>query len=144
MGQQQILLIVLSIILVGIAITVGLSMFRSYSHTANRDAIVLDIINLSVSAYQHRFKPSIMGGGSGSFFGFTIPPGMDENENARYEIEINEDGDLITIIASSNMYEDATVTAVYDLDLNLVTEDSGEGAGTLNNGFRYNGWQFDN
>ncbi len=144
MGQQQILLIVLSVILVGIAVSVGIGMFSSYSRTANRDAIVLDIINLSVTAYQYRFKPSSMGGGSGSFDGFNVPPGLDENENATYDVEINGDGDEITIVATSKLYDGATITATYDLDLELVSDDDGEGGGTFNNGFRYQGWRSDN
>lgn len=78
MGQQQILLIVLSIILVGIAIIVGISMFKSYSITAHQDMLMIDIINLSSLAYQYRIRPSSLGGGNGSFENFDISESLKE------------------------------------------------------------------
>jgi hypothetical protein len=39
MGQQQLLLIILGVIIVGIAIAVGLQLFQSGSIGANQDAI---------------------------------------------------------------------------------------------------------
>jgi len=145
MGQQQVLLIVLSVILVGIAISVGFSMFSSYSYTANQDAIVLDIINLSMAAYQHKFKPLSMGGGAGTFKNFEVPSGMSENANASYNTVISEDEREITIIALSKSYDGAMITVTYDLDLNMITQEEHEGgvAGNLKNGYLFQGWKDD-
>ena len=49
MGQQQLLLIILGVIIVGIAIAVGISMFSSGSVQANRDGIVNDLNNLAAN-----------------------------------------------------------------------------------------------
>ena len=65
MGQQQLLLIILGVIIVGIAIAVGISMFSSSSVQSNKDAIINDLNNLAANAFQFRIRPITMGGGSG-------------------------------------------------------------------------------
>ncbi|MCX5729611.1 MAG: hypothetical protein NTZ28_12390, partial [Nitrospirae bacterium] len=61
MGQQQLLLIILGVIIVGIAIAVGLSLFSAQSVQSNRDAIINDLNNLAAQAYQYRIRPTSMG-----------------------------------------------------------------------------------
>ena len=84
MGQQQLLLIILGVIIVGIAIAVGLSMFSSQSISSNKDAIINDLNNLFANAYQFRIRPSSMGGGNGSYKGYIIPATLSSNENGTY------------------------------------------------------------
>ncbi len=85
MGQQQLLLIILGVIIVGIAIAVGLSLFSAQSVQSNRDAIINDLNNLAAQAYQFKVRPSSMGGGQGFYGGFSIPSKMLTNENATYD-----------------------------------------------------------
>ena len=84
MGQQQLLLIILGVIIVGIAIAVGLSMFTAQSVGANRDAVIADITNLAANAYQFRIRPTSMGGGGGGYVGYTLPVTLVSNENGSY------------------------------------------------------------
>ena len=84
MGQQQLLLVILGVIIVGIAIAVGFAMFSSSSVSSNRDAIVNDLLNLAADAYQFRSRPVTMGGGSNSYANFQIPAIFRPNENATY------------------------------------------------------------
>lgn len=84
MGQQQLLLIILGVIIVGIAIAVGLSMFSAQSVSSNKDACISDLNNLFANAYQFRIRPTSMGGGGGSYVGYTIPAAIDTNENGIY------------------------------------------------------------
>jgi hypothetical protein len=84
MGQQQLLLIILGVIIVGIAIAVGLSLFSAQSIESNRDAIINDINNLNAHAYQYYIRPTSMGGGGGTFVGYVIPLKMSSNDNATY------------------------------------------------------------
>ena len=86
MGQQQLLLIILGVIIVGIAIAVGLSLFSAQSIQSNRDAIINDLNNLAAQAYQYRIRPTSMGGGQGTYDSFTIPTKMKTNENATYNV----------------------------------------------------------
>src|SRR6266853_2932074 len=84
MGQQQLLLIILGVIIVGIAIAVGISMFGSASVQSNKDAIVNDLNNLAADSYQFRIRPTTMGGGGGSFTGYVLPTRLQTNANATY------------------------------------------------------------
>ena len=88
MGQQQLLLIILGVIIVGIAIAVGLSLFSANSIQANRDAIINDINNLAANAYQFRIRPVSMAGGGGDFKGYTVPFKMSSNDNATYKAAV--------------------------------------------------------
>jgi len=85
MGQQQLLLIVLGVIIVGIAIAVGITMFRSNSITSNRDQVISDLNNLAAQAQQYYRKPTSMGGGSQSFVGFKPDSGMVNDANGFYK-----------------------------------------------------------
>ena len=67
MGQQQLLLIILGVIIVGVAIAVGISMFSGQSIQSNKDAILSDLNNLGADAYQHKIRPASMGGGAGTY-----------------------------------------------------------------------------
>jgi len=67
MGQQQLLLIVLGVIIVGIAVVVGINVFSSSAMDASRDQVVAQLTNLSAKAQQHFRKPTAMGGGNNTF-----------------------------------------------------------------------------
>ncbi len=84
MGQQQLLLIVLGVIVVGIAIAVGISLFNANSINANRDAVVSDLNNLGALGISYYKKPQSMGGGNKSFTGFLIPTNLESNANGSY------------------------------------------------------------
>lgn len=72
MGQQQLLLIILGVIIVGVAIAVGISMFSGQSIASNKDAILSDLNNLGADAYQYKIRPTSMGGGAGDYTGYAI------------------------------------------------------------------------
>jgi hypothetical protein len=67
MGQQQLLLIVLGVIIVGIAIVVGINLFNANAVSSNRDAVISDLNNLGAMANQFYMKPTSMGGGGGAY-----------------------------------------------------------------------------
>jgi Tfp pilus assembly protein PilE len=67
MGQQQLLLIILGVIVVGIAVAVGITMFQDNAVSANRDAVTNDLVNLAARAQQYYRRPTSLGGGQGSF-----------------------------------------------------------------------------
>lgn len=72
MGQQQLLLIILGVIVVGIAVAVGITMFTDNATSANRDAVVNDLVNLSARAQQYYRRPTTLGGGGNVFTGCTL------------------------------------------------------------------------
>jgi Tfp pilus assembly protein PilE len=71
MGQQQLLLIILGVIVVGIAVAVGITMFTDNAVSANRDAVTNDLVNLAARAQQFYRRPTALGGGGNSFVGLT-------------------------------------------------------------------------
>jgi hypothetical protein len=71
MGQQQLLLIVLGVIIVGIAVVVGINLFNANAEESTKDGIVSDCTNLGAMAQQFYKKPTSMGGGGNSFTGGT-------------------------------------------------------------------------
>ena len=117
MGQQQLLLIILGVIIVGIAIAVGLSLFAANSVQANRDAIINDISNLGANAYQYRIRPASMAGGGGSYLGYLIPFKMSSNDNAVYSISAAGGATGISFRGSSSSSGTAS-TVVGDVDVN--------------------------
>jgi Tfp pilus assembly protein PilE len=72
MGQQQLLLIILGVIVVGIAVAVGITMFTDNAQSANRDAVTNDLVNLASRAQQYYRRPTALGGGQGSFVGLAV------------------------------------------------------------------------
>jgi hypothetical protein len=121
MGQQQLLLIILGVIIVGIAIAVGLSLFTANSIQANKDAMINDINNIAANAYQYRIRTSSMGGGNNSYVGYVIPSRLSSNSNATYAAgSLSATGCTITGTSSSN--SGCTVVGVIDANggLNLT------------------------
>ncbi len=74
MGQQQFLLIVLTVVIVALMIAVGIWMFTDQAAAANRDAISNDLVNIASKAQEYYRRPSMLGGGGGSFRGYLLPP----------------------------------------------------------------------
>jgi hypothetical protein len=114
MGQQQLLLIILGVIIVGIAIAVGLSLFSAQSIQSNKDAIINDLNNIAAQAYQYRIRPQSMAGGNGSYVGFTIPNKMATNANALYTCAPTSS--TVTFTATSANNASNLVFAAIDTD----------------------------
>lgn len=72
MGQQQLLLLVLGAIIVGVAVVVGIQMFGESAVQANQDAIVQDIVTIGSKAQEWWRKPLVLGGGGRTFTTLTF------------------------------------------------------------------------
>ena len=86
MGQQQLLLIILGVIIVGIAIAVGISQFGAHSTQANKDGVTSSVVNIAANSYQFKIRPTTMGGGGGSYSGYSIPSKMRTDDNGTYAL----------------------------------------------------------
>lgn len=84
MGTQQLLLVILGIIMVGIAIAVGIAMFSPTLAESNKMAIVNDMMNISQYAYRYKLTPVPFGGGGKTYTGFTVPEKLSQNEDGIY------------------------------------------------------------
>ena len=105
MGTQQILLIVLSVIIVGIAVAVGITMFNAQATNSNRQAIMGDMNNLASSALAFYKTPTTHGGGGntwgiladlGSWLGYDWDGTVCTTGNGTYTITTA--GDVLTIV----------------------------------------------
>ena len=72
MGQQQLLLVILVTIIVGIATVVAINTFSASAESANVDAVRQDVAQLAASAQGYFIKPQMLGGGGNSFLTVTF------------------------------------------------------------------------
>ena len=72
MGQQQLLLLVLGIVIVGLAVVVGIQAFGENQKKANADALTNDAIRIASDAQAWALKPTAFGGGNGSLLNVTL------------------------------------------------------------------------
>ena len=99
MGTQQILMIVLSVVIVGVAVGVGITMFQNQAKTSNRQALLGDLRNFSSNAIAFYKIPASMGGGGNGKPGFVGSSGTElgrylgfpstgilENDNGTYTL----------------------------------------------------------
>jgi hypothetical protein len=70
MGQQQLLLIVLGVILVGVAVVLGIQYFGVGAEEGAKDELTAHNITIGANAQQWYKKPVAMGGGGNTFVGF--------------------------------------------------------------------------
>ena len=120
MGQQQLLLIILGVIIVGIAIAVGLSMFSAQSAQSAKDAIINDLNNIAANAYQFRIRPTSMGGGGGSYSNYSIPNKMKTNANGSYTATASGSNGL-SLTGTNPQYTGGSVTVSLDSNGNLAS-----------------------
>jgi len=113
MGQQQLLLLVLGIIMVGIAVAVGIGMFSSSAVDANRDAITSDLTNLAAKAQQFYKKPTTMGGGGGDFQNFTLGSLDTLNANGGYRLATSVPATLVTATPAGSVTIGAASQTIY-------------------------------
>lgn len=136
MGQQQLLLVILVTIIVGIATVVAINTFGSAADSANLDAVRQDVASIAAAAQGFYMKPTMLGGGGNTFTGITFnsmafaadsvsSDGLTAiNANGRYIIDPSA-GTNITVVAhpSSRIEGEVTLSATADNTLGAtITE----------------------
>ena len=84
MGQSQLLMILISVLIIGIAILAASGFFESGQLDANRKALVTDISTIGHLAVRYYVRPPALGGGGHSYVGFAIPSRFQSNLNGKY------------------------------------------------------------
>jgi Tfp pilus assembly protein PilE len=102
MGQQQLLLIVLGVIIVGIAVVVGINVFTASSANSNREAVVADLTNLASLAQQYYRKPTALGGGNNTFTGWTVPGNLAQTPNMSTAVVATVTATTVTLVGTGN------------------------------------------
>ncbi len=74
MGQQQLLLLVLSIVIVGLAVVAGIEAFGENQRKATQDRLTQQVITYGTEMIAWKLKPAAQGGGQNavSFTGLTL------------------------------------------------------------------------
>ena len=120
MGQQQLLLIVLGVIVVGIAVVVGINLFNANAVSSNRDGVVSDLNNFGAMAQQHYKKPLAMGGGGQTFTGagvnpaqpWALPTQLDTTANGSYTAGLVIAAQQVTIVGRGTELGDDASTVI--------------------------------
>jgi hypothetical protein len=97
MGTQQILLIVLSVIIVGVAIAVGITMFSNQAYNGNQQAVASELQNYGSQAIQYYKTPKSQGGAGqdstevtvakvATFLGFTGTNNSLTSDNGEFRV----------------------------------------------------------
>jgi len=88
MGSQQLLLIAVGVVIVGIMVAVGMTMFHDQAASTNRDEVANDLAHFASIARSYYRRPSTYGGGSYSFHGLTMAKitSKPSNENGSYSL----------------------------------------------------------
>ena len=116
MGQQQLLLIVLGTIIVGMAVVVGINMFTTGAINAERDALLQDVNNIASNSISYWRKPAALGGGARDYtnVSFTKIGFPASNTNGVFVISA---GSALTFhIKATGSSEGVTVDADIDKD----------------------------
>ena len=117
MGQSQLLMIVLAVIIVGIAVTVGITQFGESALASNRDSLATDCTTIISKAQTWYRKRTRMGGGGNTFTGLTLAKlGVGaSNDNGGYALTVA--AQQITCVGTGNEKNsagaDITTTMIY-------------------------------
>jgi len=108
MGYQQILMIVIGVIIIGLSTTVGLSMFNQEMTRLNRQAVISDMNIFAGVANAYYKAPASYGGGDrewnvdqmGMWFGFNYDEQNNSITNDNGVYVFSASGDVLTIIGT--------------------------------------------
>ena len=114
MGQQQLLLVILVTIIVGIATVVAINTFGAAADSANVDAVRQDLASIGASAQGFYMKPEMLGGGGRTFTDITfndIAFGAQVTESAadsNDDLQAENDNGIYVMVPSA---DDIVITA---------------------------------
>jgi len=112
MGQQQLLLIVVGVIIVGVAVLVGMTYFRSHALENKKNHIISEAMSIGNLAQKYYTTPKEMSGGGRSFKGWEIPKDMLKTDNATYEISTPGENEIEITATSSEVITDTDLLTV--------------------------------
>ena len=115
MGQQQLLLIVLGVIVVGIAIAAGMGLFSTSRESSIKDELVNQNMAIAADAQQYYSKPISMGGGNLDFTNYVLPTKMSTTTNGKSYL-VTTAGQKATIVATPNKFGWVVTTTVWAVD----------------------------
>ncbi len=128
MGQSQLLIIAVSVLIIGFAILAGVGYFRSDDVQANKHAMINDVNQIAHLSVRFYARPKSLQGGDHSFVGFVLPDHFRSTLNGKYST-IVVSSNLLMVMAISARDSSNTMTAE-------VGPDGKAGAWTFTGDFR--------
>lgn len=113
MGHKQPLFLVIGIIVFGFGVALALYVYGESNLYSHRDSLLHDLRHIGSDAVQFRMRPKSMGGGGGSYQGYSIPSKLTVTEHARFQIVGEPTTKLLTLRAFS-IFRIGTIDAVID------------------------------
>ena len=124
MGQQQLILLVLATVIVGLAIVVGIAAFTQGGDRANADAMIQDAVTIASDIQSTIRKPAPFGGVDGfdnvsfAVLGYPVTYGDGDedsgvfvNGNGQFSLTTAEGGVVIDGLFTSDPSEDGELAA---------------------------------
>jgi hypothetical protein len=102
MGQQQMLLMILATIVVGISIRVGFQIVDNQNMQQNRDQLMIQAQNIYSFAEQYATKSQRQAGGAGTYTNFSLPKSMTQSAAGTFIATVVGTSDL-TILGTGNV-----------------------------------------
>ncbi len=127
MGQQQLLLLVLGIVIVGLAVVVGIQAFGENQKKANSDALVNDGVRIASDVQAWTLKPAAFGGGDGVPTSVSLAKlGYNVDADSKYTnlngvFTLTPTASLVTISGSSASNNNYITVGVYGTSPECVT-----------------------
>lgn len=123
MGSQQLLLIVVGVVLIGIMIAIGMEMFKDQASATSRDAISNDLVHYAVQAQKYHRKPAVIGGGQNSFNGLTLSYITKQASNANATYVLSPDpasaSDLFVTVSGTGFHTGTDGTTPVKLEVTV-------------------------
>jgi len=107
MGTQQILMLALVMIVVGIAVSIGITMFHNQAYNSNRDALISELVTYRPAVVRYWKVSKLLGGAGGdianvtqervaNYIGFTDSLYSTTSDNGEFRIT-SVAGRIVTI-----------------------------------------------
>jgi Tfp pilus assembly protein PilE len=127
MAQQQLLLIILGVIIVGIAAVVGIMMFQDNGVDQNRSSVIADLTTFAAKAQQFYGKPISLGGGGDSFVGINAisdlaSDGFTANANGAYAIKAVGTATYVVLQGVGTTQMSDTQYPTYEMSVTAISQ----------------------
>lgn len=113
MGQSQLLIIAVSVLIIGIAILAGTGFFVADEVDANKKAMVNDVNHIAMNAVRYYRKIRPLGGGGYSYNGYVVPVSFQSNLNGKYSAMV-VNPQVLQIMGTSGRDSSCTMVAQID------------------------------
>ena len=125
MGQQQLLMIILGVIIVGVAVVAGIGMFNAHSEESTKDELASQCMVIGANAQQFYKRPIPLGGGGLSFATYVLPRKLGWTSGGTYSATAEDDNVTITgTPRDGNYHWHVTTTVKADTIITAVSDNT--------------------